>query len=58
VQLSQAVKITSGVTPAPVGPWNPGRRVHQSIASRLDGVALPSGDVTFISSEELECTIR
>jgi len=56
-QLSQAVKITSGVAPAPVGPVRIlGAGFTNPSQVRLDGVALPSG-VTFISSEELDVTI-
>src|SRR6266446_4191253 len=56
-QLSQAVKITSGVAPAPVGPVRIlGAGFTNPSQVRLDGVALPGG-VTFISSEELDVTI-
>src|SRR6266481_6211883 len=56
-QLSQAVKITSGVVPAPVGPVRIlGAGFTNPSQVRLEGVALPSG-VTFISSEELDVTI-
>src|SRR5467141_1801582 len=56
-QLSQAVKITSGVVPAPVGPVRIlGAGFTNPSQVRLDGVALPGG-VTFISSEELDVTI-
>jgi DNA-binding beta-propeller fold protein YncE len=56
-QLSQAVKITSGVAPAPVGPVRIlGAGFTNPSQVRLDGVALPSG-VTFVSSEELDVTI-
>ena len=56
-QLSQAVKITSGVAPAPVGPVRIlGTGFTSPSQVRLDGVALPSG-VTFVSSEELDVTI-
>ena len=56
-QLSQAVKITSGVAPAPVGPVRIlGAGFTNPSQVRLDGVALPSG-VTFVSSEELDITI-
>lgn len=57
-QLSQAVKITSGVAPAPVGPVRIlGAGFTNPSQVRLDGVALPSGGVTFVSSEELDVTI-
>ena len=56
-QLSQAVKITSGVAPAPVGPVRIlGTGFTNPSQVRLDGVALPGG-VTFVSSEELDVTI-
>jgi DNA-binding beta-propeller fold protein YncE len=56
--LSQAVKITSGVAPTPVGPVRIlGTGFTNPSQVRLDGVALPSADVTFISSEELDVTI-
>jgi DNA-binding beta-propeller fold protein YncE len=56
-QLSQAVKITSGVAPSPVGPVRIlGAGFTNPSQVRLDGVALPSG-VTFVSSEELDVTI-
>jgi DNA-binding beta-propeller fold protein YncE len=56
-QLSQAVKITSGVAPAPIGPVRIlGAGFTSPSQVRLDGVALPSG-VTFVSSEELDVTI-
>src|SRR6266404_1573190 len=56
-QFSQAVKITSGVAPAPVGPVRIlGAGFTNPSQVRLDGVALPGG-VTFISSEELDVTI-
>jgi len=56
-QLSQAVKITSGVAPAPVGPVRIlGAGFTNPSQVRLDGVALPGG-VTFVSSEELDVTI-
>ena len=56
-QLSQAVKITSGVAPAPVGPVRIlGAGFTNPSQVRLDGVALPGG-VTFVSSEELHVTI-
>src|SRR6266849_2828022 len=52
-QLSQAVKITSGVAPAPVGPVRIlGAGFTNPSQVRLDGVALPTSGVTFISSEE------
>ena len=57
-QLSQAVKITSGVAPAPVGPVRIlGAGFTNPSQVRLDGVALPTSGVTFISSEELDVTI-
>src|SRR5882672_6926138 len=56
-QLSQAVKITSGVAPTPVGPVRIlGAGFTNPSQVRLDGVALPGG-VTFVSSEELDVTI-
>jgi DNA-binding beta-propeller fold protein YncE len=56
--LSQAVKITSGVAPAPVGPVRIlGAGFTNPSQVRLDGVALPTSGVTFISSEELDVTI-
>ena len=56
-QLSQAIKITSGVAPAPVGPVRIlGAGFTNPSQVRLDGVALPGG-VTFVSSEELDVTI-
>jgi DNA-binding beta-propeller fold protein YncE len=55
--LAQAVKITSGVAPVPVGPVKIfGTGFSSSSQVRLDGVALPGG-VTFISSQELDVTI-
>src|SRR6266446_3297777 len=56
-QLSQAIKITSGVAPAPVGPVRIlGAGFTNPSQVRLDGVALPGG-MTFVSSEELDVTI-
>src|SRR5712664_622892 len=56
-QLSQAVKITSGVAPTPVGPVRIlGAGFTNPSQVRLDGVTLPGG-VTFVSSEELDVTI-
>jgi len=56
-QLSQAVKITSGVAPTPVGPVRIlGAGFTNPSQVRLDGVALPGG-VAFVSSEELDVTI-
>ena len=56
-QLAQAVKITSGVAPAPVGPVKIfGTGFSNASQVRLDGVALPGG-VTFVSNQELDVTI-
>jgi DNA-binding beta-propeller fold protein YncE len=56
-QLSQAIKVTSGVAPAPVGPVRIlGAGFTNPSQVRLDGVALPGG-VTFVSSEKLDVTI-
>jgi DNA-binding beta-propeller fold protein YncE len=56
-QLTQAVKITSGVAPAPIGPVKIlGSGFTNASQVRLDGVALPSG-VTFVSSQELDVMI-
>ena len=56
-QLAQAVKITSGVAPTPIGPVRIlGAGFTNPSQVRLDGVPLPGG-VTFVSSEELDVTI-
>jgi DNA-binding beta-propeller fold protein YncE len=56
-QLAQAVKITSGVAPTPIGPVKIfGTGFTNASQVRLDGVALPSG-VTFVSNQELDVTI-
>jgi DNA-binding beta-propeller fold protein YncE len=56
-QLAQAVKITAGVAPAPIGPVRIlGAGFTNPSQVRLGGVALPSG-VTFVSSEELDVRI-
>jgi DNA-binding beta-propeller fold protein YncE len=56
-QLAQAVKIISGVAPAPVGPVRIlGSGFTNSSQVRLNGVPLPSG-VAFVSSQELDVTI-
>jgi DNA-binding beta-propeller fold protein YncE len=56
-QLAQAVKITSGVAPAPIGPVKIfGTGFTNASQVRLDGVALPGG-VTFVSNQELDITI-
>ena len=56
-QLDQAVKITSGVAPTPIGPVKIfGTGFTNGSQVRLDGVALPGG-VTFISNQELDVTI-
>jgi DNA-binding beta-propeller fold protein YncE len=56
-QLAQAVKITSGVVPTPIGPVKIfGTGFTNASQVRLDGVALPGG-VTFVSSQELDVTI-
>jgi DNA-binding beta-propeller fold protein YncE len=56
-QLAQAVKITSGVAPAPIGPVKIyGTGFTNASQVRLDGVALPGG-VTFVSNQELDVTI-
>jgi DNA-binding beta-propeller fold protein YncE len=56
-QLDQAVKITSGVAPTPIGPVKIfGTGFSNASVVRLDGVALPGG-VTFVSNQELDITI-
>ena len=56
-QLAQAVKITSGVAPTPIGPVKIfGTGFTNASQVRLDGVALPGG-VTFVSNQELDVTI-
>lgn len=56
-QLNQAVKITSGVAPTPIGPVKIfGTGFTNASQVRLDGVALPGG-VTFVSNQELDVTI-
>jgi len=57
-QLAQAVKITSGVAPTPVGPVKIyGTGFSNASVVRLDAVALPGGSVTFVSNQELDVTI-
>jgi DNA-binding beta-propeller fold protein YncE len=56
-QLAQAVKITSGVAPTPIGPVKIyGTGFTNASQVRIDGVALPGG-VTFVSNQELDVTI-
>jgi DNA-binding beta-propeller fold protein YncE len=56
-QLAQAVKITSGVAPTPVGPVKIyGTGFTNASQVRLNGIAIPGG-VTFVSNQELDVTI-